>query len=354
MTNSVAGTRTPAGVLRAAGLSVDAVRQMVARRGGTVSYADAMNLAAFYQRLVERGIAPEIGGALAVAMPAAAVAQPRDAGDVVVSFVEQATERGMESAAVVAATLAIWTKNPQRGAEIGGTFLRSNERGGVDRLHDAENPKTLSSELSTRERRSMAGQEKRNGFESERAELKKERERLERERERLEREREQLEKYQEHQEEELEREQERLEKLEEELEAREEKLDEREDDLEDLEELEVEGVEGVREVLDVVSERIPNLMRGIQETVYSSENLEKMAGAIASFYKKLIDAGIDEDQAAHMTNMQLSFMQSQSNLATSPLTATRRIRRVRPPRPSRPTEPAETTEPTEAGEEDED
>ena len=304
-----------------------------------------MNLAAFYQRLVERGIAPEAGSNLAAAVPPTSLAQPRDAADAVVTFVKRASEGGMESTAAVAAAAAAWTKHPDRGAGIGGTFLRSSERRGADRRHDAESPGTASSELTTRERRSMADQDKRNGFEAERAKLEKERERLEHEREKLER-------LQEEMEERIERQQERLEELEGELEAREEELDERE---EELEEFEVEGAEGVREVLDVVSERIPNLMRGIQESVYSPESLERMAGAIATFYTKLVEAGMDEDLAAHMTSSQLAFMQSQSHLAPSPIDALRRrVRRVRPPRPARPARPTEPAESTEPGEEDED
>jgi chromosome segregation ATPase len=181
----------------------------------------------------------------------------------------------------------------------------------------------------------MTDHEKRNGVEAERAKLEKERERLEQEREKIE-------KLQEEMEARIERQEERLEEMENELDAREEELDGREEELEGLE---VEGAEGIREVLDVVSERIPSLMRGIQETVYSAENLKKTSDALVGFFKNLVDAGMDEDEAAEMTKLQMMFIQSQGHLTASPSQRGIRTRRARPPRPARPADPAEPAEP---------
>ena len=67
----------------------------------------------------------------------------------------------------------------------------------------------------------------------------------------------------------------------------------------------------VKEVLDVVSERIPGLMRGIQETIYSPEQNKKMAEAIAVFYKTLIEAGMDKREASALTMTHAMSLQSQ-------------------------------------------
>jgi septal ring factor EnvC (AmiA/AmiB activator) len=149
---------------------------------------------------------------------------------------------------------------------------------------------------------------------------------FERERERLEREREALE-----------AERKRLEELQEELEARQEQLEDVEGQLEDLQdeldahEEELEDAESIKELLDVVSQGIPGVMRGIQEAVYSPEQSKQMALTIAEFYKTLVEAGIPDYQAqglthTHMTNLQATM---------------RRTARVRfPDRPHPPGEPS--------------
>lgn len=137
---------------------------------------------------------------------------------------------------------------------------------------------------------------------------------LETERERLEKEREAIE-----------RERERLERLQEEIEAREEHLEEIEGQLEDLEdtieeqEEELEDAESVGEILDVVTERIPNLLAGIQSAIISPEQSKQMAQSIAEFYKTLIDAGMSEGSAntltlTHMSNLQHTAMHSARRL----------------------------------------
>jgi len=60
-------------------------------------------------------------------------------------------------------------------------------------------------------------------------------------------------------------------------------------------------VEELREVLDVVSEKVPDLLRGLRDIMYSRESAESMADAVATFYKKLVDAGIPKEDALEMT-----------------------------------------------------
>ena len=94
------------------------------------------------------------------------------------------------------------------------------------------------------------------------------------------------------------------------LEERQEHLEELEEEIEELEE-ELESAGDVKEVLDVVSERIPNLMRGIQETVYSPEQMKKSAEGVAVFYKTLVDAGMEKNIASAMTMEHLANLQRQ-------------------------------------------
>jgi len=216
----------------------------------------------------------------------------------------------------------------------------------------------------------MVDPEKRNGAESaerlekERERLEREREALEREREKIEREREKVERVQEEMETRLERQEERLEQLEEELDAREEALDEAEEGLE------VEGIEGIREMLNVVSDRIPHLMRGMHESVYSPEQVQATAQAFASFYKTLVDSGMPEHLAAEMTRQHFDNLQSQMQMQMKsrkskrgcgggdipgpdfdPLGPNfdpfRRSQRSKPAQPAEPAEPAARAEPCE-------
>jgi predicted nuclease with TOPRIM domain len=126
---------------------------------------------------------------------------------------------------------------------------------------------------------------------------------MESERLRLERERQQLD---------LERE--RLEKLRSELDAREDQLEKLEDELEDLEEElddqeeELEGAESVREIFDVVSERMPTLMRGIEDALTTPEAVEKKAKSLAMYYKTLVEAGMDKGMAESLVMIQASEM----------------------------------------------
>jgi len=59
-------------------------------------------------------------------------------------------------------------------------------------------------------------------------------------------------------------------------------------------------VQDLREVLSVVSERIPGLLKGLRDVVYSKEAAENMADAVGTFYKKLVEAGIPKEEALEM------------------------------------------------------
>lgn len=63
----------------------------------------------------------------------------------------------------------------------------------------------------------------------------------------------------------------------------------------------VKNIDDLREVLGVVADKVPGLLRGLRNVMYSTEAAENMAGAVATFYTKLVDAGIPKKEAMDMT-----------------------------------------------------
>jgi len=57
----------------------------------------------------------------------------------------------------------------------------------------------------------------------------------------------------------------------------------------------------VKEILEVVSDKVPALLRGLWGVLYSKESAQSMAEAIGTFYKGLIDSGIPREVALDMT-----------------------------------------------------
>jgi myosin heavy subunit len=316
------GHRSPIQILRSAGLTDEAVERLSTVHGERLSYPLAMNLAAYYERLVAGGIPREEAARLAAKQTALDVSAPRERAE--------ATLREHPVSSKFGGRVEKAEDSPQD--REGDETMRSSEYRNTDPFSKAQADLTRSEEERRREQMAR-----------EREQLERERERLEQEherlQERLEREQEKLERLQETLEARIERQQERLEELQEALEERAEALEEREAELEeaaeDLEGLEIEGVEGVREVLDVVSERIPMLIRGIQDRVYSPEAMKGMADSLASFYKSLVEAGMGAAEAAKLTKLQM-LQQSQNRIAEMPY----RYRATRAARPVRPAEPS--------------
>ena len=63
----------------------------------------------------------------------------------------------------------------------------------------------------------------------------------------------------------------------------------------------VKDIDDLREVLGVVADKMPGLLRGLRNVMYSNEAAENMAGAVATFYTKLVEAGIPKEEAMDMT-----------------------------------------------------
>ena len=50
-----------------------------------------------------------------------------------------------------------------------------------------------------------------------------------------------------------------------------------------------------------LSAQVPSLLRGLRNVLYSKDAAENMADAVATFYTKLVAAGIPKDEAMDMT-----------------------------------------------------
>jgi len=59
-------------------------------------------------------------------------------------------------------------------------------------------------------------------------------------------------------------------------------------------------VQDLREVLEVVSDKVPSLLRGLRDVLYSKESAENMADSVGTFYKKLVESGIPKHDALEM------------------------------------------------------
>jgi hypothetical protein len=331
----------PTQILRSAGLGEDEIERVIAAHHGNVSFPLAMNLAAYYERIVAGGVPPREAARLTSSQTAHDVSAPHERADEAIRSLREARSQG-ESKSRDSGSRASESARPTpiEGIQYrkgDRTMTSSEQQHETDSMARAERDRWSQEREQERERERLA---------RERERLERERERLEQEHERacerLEKEREKLEHLQEEIEARIEKQQERLEELQEALDAREEELEEREEELEqaaeEMEELEIDGAEGVREVLDVVSQRIPTLMRGIRESVYSPEAMKSTAESLATFFKSLVDVGMDPDEATAMTKLQMLHIQSQGLLTNAPY-RTARGRPARPARPTRPTDP---------------
>jgi len=63
----------------------------------------------------------------------------------------------------------------------------------------------------------------------------------------------------------------------------------------------VKDINDLKEVLGVVTDKVPAILRGLRDVLYSKDAAEDMATAVATFYSKLVEAGIPREQAMEMT-----------------------------------------------------
>jgi hypothetical protein len=67
-----------------------------------------------------------------------------------------------------------------------------------------------------------------------------------------------------------------------------------------------EDVQNLKEVLDVVSQKVPELLEKVTGAMYGAENAKKFAVAVAEFYKSLKEAGMTDEQAYDLTKQYMS------------------------------------------------
>lgn len=60
-------------------------------------------------------------------------------------------------------------------------------------------------------------------------------------------------------------------------------------------------VKELKEIMETLNETVPSLIRNIIGSLYDVKGSERLAEETADFYKKLIDAGMDEGQAYELT-----------------------------------------------------
>lgn len=69
-------------------------------------------------------------------------------------------------------------------------------------------------------------------------------------------------------------------------------------------------VQDIAELLDVVSEKIPLLIKSIKDTAFSPEAGKSMGQAVGNFYKELVASGIDAELASALTREYLSTIKN--------------------------------------------
>ncbi len=367
--SSAAGTS----VLRAAGLPERRIRELELA-GRLVPVAHAMAVVTVARSLAAGGFSPQEIDAVFPALMESDLAQPQEHAEAVVGLARRLAQLELQQDAMAPLLLSVARRNTAKIAAtaddveravraglaaglaaataadvVDGLLKQGSEnlmekaesafaRGAaevVSRPHDVHSvprnrePRARKGEeaMSESDRRNGCGpaasserdrerererlEREREALDRERERLDRERERADREREKLDREREKLDRLQEALEERVERQEERLQELEDELEERMEALDAAAEELEGLEDIEVDGIEGVREMLNVMSDRLPHLLRGIHESVYSPEQLQSTAGSFAAFYKTLVESGIPGDHAAQMTKHHFESLERQ-------------------------------------------
>ena len=73
-----------------------------------------------------------------------------------------------------------------------------------------------------------------------------------------------------------------------------------------------DDVKKVEEIMDMFSEKGPDIIKKLLKTLYSKETGKSMGEAVAAFYNELTDAGIDKKVAVKMARDYLSSIKEMS------------------------------------------
>ena len=69
-------------------------------------------------------------------------------------------------------------------------------------------------------------------------------------------------------------------------------------------------VKEIGELMDVMSDKLPGLIRVIYDILYSEEGAATMSKAVATFYKNLMEAGMEKTDAMRLTQDYMSTLNS--------------------------------------------
>ena len=76
-------------------------------------------------------------------------------------------------------------------------------------------------------------------------------------------------------------------------------------------------VKEIGDLLDTVSTKIPTLISGLMDTVYSADAGTKMGQSVGNFYKELLESGIPKEDAMQMTKSYMLSVKDIIGNATS-------------------------------------
>jgi hypothetical protein len=64
----------------------------------------------------------------------------------------------------------------------------------------------------------------------------------------------------------------------------------------------------IKDILDIVSDKIPGLLKELSSLLYGPDSAKNYAQAAATFYKELRAAGMDNQQAFELTQQYMSTL----------------------------------------------
>ena len=69
-------------------------------------------------------------------------------------------------------------------------------------------------------------------------------------------------------------------------------------------------VQEIRELMDVVTEKLPGLLNQLRSALFSAEAGQDLGRAVGAFYKELVDSGIPVEDALEMAKSYIGSLQS--------------------------------------------
>ena len=66
--------------------------------------------------------------------------------------------------------------------------------------------------------------------------------------------------------------------------------------------------EKIKEILDVVGEKIPGLLKELSKLLYGTDSAKQYAVAASMFFKELKNAGMTDEQAFELTRQYMSTL----------------------------------------------